>query len=892
MVTIFALLLMGMWIEYQECYLTSSNPIAENSPPNAAICVILVLLFISLILYRLRRPLGLVTAELVVIYTALLVAAPLMTQGMWHRMFGLLAGFAHHQDFKSLNSMPDMLWPHGQNLIKNKRFELGEGGLEGFKYLTADNKPPQQVTVTDWNGKLVFPEEETKRLKDIEEKLYQEDNTKKYVKKPIPAITGKQVKVLELKAGDVATARSVLFITLNRKDAKGNDQVVPGEPFLFSMLVRAEGLQSTSSYFVNTRADNNRPISIYTSSAVTTPTFASPGMFQRVGVCPVIIPKNLKDTFTLEIGISGPGRILLYDLQFFNVQAIESAYTGRKVASDTDVKALQDNNEYDCTVSKPKNMFSLDGLSYLVHGFIPLGQWLMPALAWLMLIGALFLGFFGFNVLMRKQWVDNERFTFPMNIFPRQLFGKEEDDNGVLHGIFQNKIMWIGFAITMPLVLLKGVNHYFPSVPAPVWTNLWGVRLDTYFTDPNIKALFQNCQLDLVFSLLAIMLLVETDILFSMWSCFLLFQFLYMFGKMFNFNRFVGYPWEFQQAIGSFIAFAILAIYSGRRHLVKVFQHILGHKTGLDDSQEVVSYRSAVLFIALSVVMIFIWGAWTHMGPWVSLLFFGWMLVCGFTASKIRAEAGMAYGYWMPYMGMLFVSAMGGFVIFGTTGMLVSSLASGFMCVSCFLFIAPVQVEMMELGRFFKVRPRDIGYGLFLGLIGGLFIGGFVLLCWAYGFGSDNLPYSWPYEQYWYFGSFTGGEIGMDRALANGHLVTGENAPLNFITNVNAKGIGIGFLVTFILAALRSLFMWFPIHPLGYVLATSFFGRVLWLTALIAWLGRVIVLRIGGAHSIRKGLVPFCVGMLIACIVSIIFFDIINIVLATHGNANAYSDWP
>ena len=34
---------------------------------------------------------------------------------------------------------------------------------------------------------------------------------------------------------------------------------------------------------------------------------------------------------------------------------------------------------------------------------------------------------------------------------------------------------------------------------------------------------------------------------------------------------------------------------------------------------------------------------------------------------------------------------------------------------------------MMELGRFFKVRPRDIGYGLFLGLLGGLFIGVVVL---------------------------------------------------------------------------------------------------------------------------------------------------------------------
>jgi len=241
---------------------------------------------------------------------------------------------------------------------------------------------------------------------------------------------------------------------------------------------------------------------------------------------------------------------------------------------------------------------------------------------------------------------------------------------------------------------------------------------------------------------------------------------------------------------------------------------------------------------------------------------------------------------------MLFVSAMGGFAIFGSTGMLVATIASGFMGASCFLFLAPVQVEMMELGRFFKVRPRDIGYGLFLGLLGGLFVGGFVLLSWAYGRGAQNLAYSWPYEQSWYFFQYHSQELGIDKAMANGQLITPQTAPLNFLTNVDAKGIGIGFVVTIILAALRSMFMWFPIHPLGYVLATTLFAHTMWFTTFLAWLIRVLVLRIGGAHSIRKTLIPFCVGMFIACMVSIIFFDIIAMYRYGHGIANAYSQWP
>ena len=199
---------------------------------------------------------------------------------------------------------------------------------------------------------------------------------------------------------------------------------------------------------------------------------------------------------------------------------------------------------------------------------------------------------------------------------------------------------------------------------------------------------------------------------------------------------------------------------------------------------------------------------------------------------------------------------------------------------------------MMELGRFFKVRPRDIGAGLFMGLLGGVLIGGFVLLCWAYGRGADNMSYSWPFGQGWYYNGYRAAEAAADRAFTTNTLITPQNAPLDFVHNIDAKGIGIGVVVTAVLAFLRATFMWFPIHPLGYVLATTYFARTYWLMALIAWVIRLLVLRIGGAHSIRKGLVPFSVGMFLACIVSIIFFDVIGLYLQSTGVQHVYCDWP
>ena len=109
-IAIVAMLVMGIWIEYEELY-CSGGPLAENSPPNSAVGVIWGLVILSGLLYKFRKSLRLITAELVVIYSALILSAPLMTQGFWHRIFGLATAIPHHQDFKSYESLPPMLWP-------------------------------------------------------------------------------------------------------------------------------------------------------------------------------------------------------------------------------------------------------------------------------------------------------------------------------------------------------------------------------------------------------------------------------------------------------------------------------------------------------------------------------------------------------------------------------------------------------------------------------------------------------------------------------------------------------------------------------------------------------------------------------------------------------------
>jgi hypothetical protein len=839
-VCLFAMLIMGMWIEYEHCYVVG-GPIAENSPPTSALGVIGLLLLMGAALYRLRPSLKLTVAELVVIYTALLVAAPLMTQGLWGRFFGLITSFPHTQDFKSYESLPSMLWPHGENLVDNGRFTEGERG-----FTTAGTVGWEAIR---WRGR------------------------------------DWRLPVLTNATG--AESASLTF-TIPRRDRHGREQLVPGEHFLFSCLLRAQQMTLDSAYTVTMQTDEGpwwRPVVV--DSRETPRSLTLPTGFERVGKSPLTIPADLQRALSFKITLSGPGTLAVHDLEFMNIQAVEGLYTGVNIVRDGDVARLGP-HERNFTLRKPDTLLSLAGLRYLLRGFIPLEQWAQPALAWTLLIGALFLGFFGLNVLMRKQWLEHERFAFPMNILPHALFTEATDARGRPYlPLLRNRWLWLGFGLCFLLVALKGLHFYFPEVPAPIFTQ----RLADFTTNPLLRLYFGEMTVGITFTALAILLLIPTEILFSLWACYWLFKLTFVAGKVWNLNQYAGYPWQHQQTIGAFIGYALVAAIAGRHHLWAVARHLVG-RLHLDDSQEAVSYRTAAGMVLASLLIFIAWGVWTRMGALASLLFFGYMLVCGFTASKIRAEAGMPGGYWMPYFSMSLVGALGGYAVFGPTGMLVAAIASGFMTVSCFLFIAPVQIEMMELGRRFSVRLRDIGGGLALGLLGGLFIGGFVLLCWTYGFGGDNMAYTWPYAQDWYFNGLRFSELAADRAFLSGTLhTTPENQPLNFLANVEAKGIGIGVLITGLFAALRGAFAWFPLHPLGYVLSTTYFSGG-GFAAILAWLVRLVVQRVGGVHATRDGLVPFAIGMFFACVASVVLFDIVGMVLRAGGATVTYNQRP
>ena len=194
------------------------------------------------------------------------------------------------------------------------------------------------------------------------------------------------------------------------------------------------------------------------------------------------------------------------------------------------------------------------------------------------------------------------------------------------------------------------------------------------------------------------------------------------------------------------------------------------------------------------------------------------------------------------------------------------------MTVSVFFFIPGTQLELLEYGRRYGVRRRHLGYAIALGVLGGLFIGGWVFLSNSYALGGANIRYQWSYNQGWFFGSYKTELAQTTSAFLRAQ--SGEAAASGFQPSTWAYIYGAG--ITLVLALLRQLFAGFWFHPVGFILGSAHMLEWAWGSVLIAWVIRAVVLKFGGAATVKTKLFPFFVGVFLGSVL----FLVINVTYA------------
>jgi hypothetical protein len=72
-------------------------------------------------------------------------------------------------------------------------------------------------------------------------------------------------------------------------------------------------------------------------------------------------------------------------------------------------------------------------------------------------------------------------------------------------------------------------------------------------------------------------------------------------------------------------------------------------------------------------------------------------------------------------------------------------------------------------------------------------------------------------------------------------------------------------------------FVWWPFHPLGYILGGEWMLRYLWFSIFIAWLIKWIILKFGGLETHRKA-VPIFLGITVGDAVIIAIWRIYGVI--------------
>ena len=95
------------------------------------------------------------------------------------------------------------------------------------------------------------------------------------------------------------------------------ERLVIGEPYLFTVLLRPDGLSPSAYYYGHIYYDDNRHFAIeaFSSRASGKVDYLQPEGFTRKGMYGLMVSAAARERVTIEIGLSGAGRLAIADVR-------------------------------------------------------------------------------------------------------------------------------------------------------------------------------------------------------------------------------------------------------------------------------------------------------------------------------------------------------------------------------------------------------------------------------------------------------------------------------------------------------------------------------------------------------------------------------------------------
>lgn len=481
------------------------------------------------------------------------------------------------------------------------------------------------------------------------------------------------------------------------------------------------------------------------------------------------------------------------------------------------------------------------------RGTIPWQLWLRPLVCYGIFTVALFVAFACLGVLLRRQWVDYERFTFPIAQLPVEMV-REPEPGRLLPPLFCNHAVWLTVLVLTIIHTLNGLHQVYAAVPTVNLYNLmvrnvvgrgwrtWnGVRLTIY-------------PLVIGFSYL-----ISNEVLLSLWFFYVLFRMelvvLDSLGIQWA-GPGAGYGYALfssQQAAGAALALTGWVLYTGRHHFARAVGRIWRREPEPGEAEEALGYRAASVGLIVSTLVMLAW-----------LVRFGGSLTMAVGVLLFALASFVTLTWLVSQAGLLFVQP-----VWAGRELMVRLCGSGAFPPRAILVGAEVEhIFAMDLREF--VLPHVMNAqraadplllsrrGLYLAMAVALAVG-FVVSAYA----TIRLPYDY------------GAEVGLNNRWT---YYNSPMLPLQFLDGLLTKPLQAspaawwntvgGFAGMWLVMLLRAGLPWFRIHPAGFIIASGYPLSCFWFSFLIGWVLKNAILKAGGLRLYRRAR-PVFLGLVV-----------------------------
>ena len=487
-----------------------------------------------------------------------------------------------------------------------------------------------------------------------------------------------------------------------------------------------------------------------------------------------------------------------------------------------------------------------DAIKWLYEGLpagksIPWGAWIAPLIAWGVFVVLLVSAFYFLAMILRRQWIEHERLTFPLAQVPLEMI-QQADKPSFAAPLFRNKFMWFGFIAIALLDSFNGLRLYFPAMPG---VNMAHLRVFAGLKDRPWNAL-QDIEVFIYPAVIGVSYLLSQEVGASLWGFFWFNRLqkvgLYAYGLErggamggVNTDTFLR-----AQEIGGFFVLTFVVLWAVRRQVVASFRR----REPLDPTAPMTIRWATVGFVAATLLLAG-WGYAAGMNYFFALLGIGLFYIMALGLTRLVNAGGVLWveANWLPYDVINNV--------FGSVNLPVRTLTILGMQQMMFMFdqraiTMPYLMDASKIGHSTGLHGRRFGVAILAGMFLSMVVGSISVLAVAYHYGGVKLDQ-------WYFRD---GPLFPFNDVAS--TMEGPAKLTGFGAFSFAYGVGLMSLFVF----LNKSYLWFRVSPLGYIFGSTWTMGHLWFSVLVGWLCSYLATRGGGLRFYRQ-LRPFFIGMVL-----------------------------